>query len=170
MYNALPSFWSGDIEGFGKVYKNIENSSDNIPTYYKSSKIFIPEVYNSIKGNYEDVYYNNSKSCVFCFLIDDKDSTIDEIVFTNNVKVVFMVDLSKIYPLQNERQDAKAQKDAVQALRDISGEFIVNEVQRGIDNIFNEYTTSSMRFNDLQPLHAFSINIDLNYYLTDKCT
>ena len=81
-----------------------------------------------------------------------------------------MVDLSKIYPLQNERQDAKAQKDAVQALRDISGEFIVNEVQRGIDNIFNEYTTSSMRFNDLQPLHAFSINIDLNYYLTDKCT
>tara|TARA_R110000737_G_scaffold116429_2_gene149132 strand:- start:4 stop:579 length:576 start_codon:yes stop_codon:yes gene_type:complete len=170
LYNALPSFWSGDIEGFGKVYKNIENSSDNIPTYYKSSKIFIPEVYNSIKGNYEDVYYNNSKSCVFCFLIDDKDSTIDEIVFTNNVKVVFMVDLSKIYPLQNERQDAKAQKDAVQALRDISGEFIVNEVQRGIDNIFNEYTTSSMRFNDLQPLHAFSINIDLNYYLTDKCT
>ena len=123
LYASLPNFWAGDIEGFGKVYKNIENSSDDIPKYYKSAKIFIPEVYNSTKGDYEDVYYNDSKSCVFCFLISDKDNTDDELVFKNNVKVVFMVDLSKIYPLDNERQDAKAQKDAIQVLRDINGDF-----------------------------------------------
>ena len=113
LYDALPSFWAGDIEGFGKVYKNIENSSNDVPTYYKSSKIFIPEVYNSTKGNYEDVYYNDRKSCVFCFLIDDKDNTEDEMIFTNNVKVVFMVDLSKIYPSDSERQDGKAQKEVL---------------------------------------------------------
>ena len=170
LYTALPNFWAGDIEGFGKVYKNIENSSDDIPKYYKSSKIFIPEIYNSSKGNYEDVFYNVSKSCVFCFLIDDKDTTEDDLLFKTKVKVVFMVNLSMIYPSQSERQDGKAQKDVVEILRAINGDYEINEVQRGIDNIFNEYTTSGIRFNDLHPLHAFSINIDLNYYLTDKCT
>ena len=169
LYEALPKFWSGDIEGFGKVYKNVQNSSDNVPDYYKTSKIFVPEVYNSLKSNYEDVFYDNSKSCVFCFLIDDKDTTDDRVLFTSKVKVVFMVDLSKIYPTYKERQDGKAQKDVVEILREINGDYEINEVQRGIDNIFNEYTTSKIKFNDIQPLHAFSINIDLNYYLTDKC-
>jgi hypothetical protein len=169
LYTALPKFWSGDIEGFGKVYKNVQNSSDNVPDYYKTSKIFVPEVYNSLKSNYEDVFYDNSKSCVFCFLIDDKDTTDDRVLFTSKVKVVFMVDLSKIYPTYKERQDGKAQKDVVEILREINGDYEINEVQRGIDNIFNEYTTSKIKFNDIQPLHAFSINIDLNYYLTDKC-
>jgi hypothetical protein len=169
LYNALPNFWSGDIEGFGKVYKNIQNSSDNVPKYYKTSKIFVPEVYNSSTSNYEDVFYDDNKSCVFCFLIDDKDTTDDRMLFTSKVKIVFMVDLSKIYPTETERQDGKAQKDVVEILRDINGDYEINEVQRGIDNVFNEYTTSEIKFNDIQPLHAFSINIDLNYYLTDKC-
>jgi len=169
LYDALPDFWSGDIEGFGKVYKNIENSFNDIPTYYKSAKIFIPEVYNSNTGNYEDVYYNDRKSCVFCFLISDKDETEDQILFKNKVKVVFMVDLKKIYPSEKERQDAKAQKDVIDILRNINGSYEINEIERGIDNVFNQYTTSKIRFNDLQPLHAFSVNIDLEYYLTDKC-
>ena len=81
LYDSLLNFWLGDIEGFGKVYKNVQNSSDNIPKYYKSSKIFIPEVYNSNKGDYEDVFYNDSKSCVFCFLTEDKDITEDNLLF-----------------------------------------------------------------------------------------
>tara|TARA_R110000782_G_scaffold54_1_gene154 strand:+ start:367 stop:942 length:576 start_codon:yes stop_codon:yes gene_type:complete len=170
LYTALPSFWEGDIEGFGKVYKNVQNSSDDIPKFYKSSKIFVPEVYNSSKGNYEDVFYNNSKSCVFCFLIDDKDSTEDGVLFTSKVKVVFMVNLSLIYPNDTERQDGKAQKDIVDILREINGDYEINEVQRGIDNIFNQYTTSGVKFDDIHPLHSFAVNIDLNYYLTDKCT
>ena len=44
LYTALPNLWEGDIEGFGKVYKNVQNSSDDIPKFYKSSKIFVPEV------------------------------------------------------------------------------------------------------------------------------
>jgi hypothetical protein len=168
IYTALPAFWEGDIKGFGKVYKNVQNSSDNIPKYYKSSKIFIPEVYNSLKGNYEDVFYDNSKACVFCFLIDDKDSTEDNLVFTTKVKVVFMVNLNMIYPNSIERQDSKAQKDIVEILREINGNYKINEVERGIDNVFNQYTTSGVKFDDIQPLHSFAVNIDLSYYLTDQ--
>tara|TARA_R110002124_G_scaffold182610_1_gene349999 strand:- start:128 stop:703 length:576 start_codon:yes stop_codon:yes gene_type:complete len=170
LYDSLLNFWLGDIEGFGKVYKNVQNSSDNIPKYYKSSKIFIPEVYNSNKGDYEDVFYNDSKSCVFCFLTEDKDITEDNLLFKSKVKIVFMVNLNMIYPNKSGRQDDRAQKDVVEILRAINGSYRINEVQRGIDNIFNQYTTSGVKFDDTQPLHSFSVNIDLDYYLTDKCT
>ena len=169
LYTALVNSWAVDIEGFGKVYKNVQNSSEDIPKFYKSSKIFIPEVYNSSTGNYEDVFYDNSKSCVFCFLISDKDTTEDGGLFTNKVKVVFMVNLSMIYPNDAERQDSKAQKDVVEILREINGDYEINEVERGIDNIFNQYTTSGVKFDDMHPLHSFAVNIDLNYYLTDEC-
>jgi hypothetical protein len=169
LYSGLSNLWLGDIEGFGRVYKNIENSSDDIPKYYKSAKIFIAEVFNSNKGDYQDVYYDDNKSSLFCFLISNKDDTEDQVLFKNKVKVVFMIDLSKIYPSSNERQDSKAEKDAVGVLRDINGSYIIGEIQRGIDNVFSEYTTNKIRFNDLHPFHVFSVNIELNYYLTDKC-
>ena len=131
LYTALPNFWSGDIEGFGKVYKNI-----------------------------------------FCFLTGDKDTTTDNLLFTSQVKIVFMVNLSMIYPgyALVERQDSRAQKDVVEILRKINGNYKINEIEKGIDNIFNEYTTTGIRFDDLHPLHVFSVNIELDYYLTDKCT
>ena len=81
-----------------------------------------------------------------------------------------MVNLSMIYPNDTERQDSKAQKDVVEILREINGDYEINEVERGLDNIFNQYTTSGVKFDDMHPLHSFSVNIDLNYYLTDKCT
>ena len=166
LYDSLLTSWLGDIEGFGKVYKNVQNSSDNTPKYYKSSKIFIPEVYNSNKGDYEDVFYNDSKSCVFCFLTEDKDTTEDNLIFKSQVKIVFMVNLNMIYPNQSGRQDDRAQKDVLEILRSINGSYTISEVQRGIDNIFNQYTTIGVKFDDIQPLHSFSVNIDLNYYLT----
>ena len=38
LYRELKNVWSGDIDGYGRVYKNIENSTDDIPKYYKSAK------------------------------------------------------------------------------------------------------------------------------------
>lgn len=161
MYGLLSNLWSGDIEGFGKVYKSL-NSENNI----------IPEWYNSSKKDYEDVYYDDSKSCVFCFLVSDNDSTTDEFVFTSNVKCVFMVDLSKIYTDNSLRNDSEAQRDAVQALRDSDFQnFDITQIQRGIDNVFSGYFTDKIKSSkiDTQPLHCFSVNFDLQYYLTDKC-
>lgn len=173
LYSELQKTWAiagGRMEGFGKVYKNIQNSSDNIPKYYKSSKIFVPEVYNSSKANYEDVFYSKNNSCVFCFLTGDNDSTKDGLVYTSKVKIVFMVDLSIIYTNLQERQDSRVQEDVVEILRNFIGSYRITGIQKGIDNVFNEYTTTGIKFDDLQPLHVFSVNIDLDYYLTDRCT
>ena len=170
MYEKLATFWSGDIEGFGRAYKNIANTGKQKDTYYRSSKIFTPEVYNSVTKNYGDLFYDTQKSCVFCFLISDTDDTDDELLFTSKIKLVFMTNLNMIYPSSSERVDGKAQKDAMDVLRNINGDYEITGIERGSENIFNGYTAFGTSFDDMQPLHTFSINFNLNYYLTDKCT
>ena len=170
LYNQLALVWNGDIEGYGRVEKNPENVGTEIPSYYQTSKIVIPEWYNSLKKDYEEVYYNDNKSCVFCFLTADTDDTTDSIVYNSKVKVVFMVDLSKIYPSDTERLTSKAHRDAIEILRNWSfNKFEIKGIERRIEIIFREYTTDKIKFNDMHPLHCFAVKIDLQYYLTDKC-
>ena len=106
LYKYLSQRWDGKIEGYGRVYKN-KNSDGNV----------IPEWYNSTNRDYQNVYYDDSKSAVFCFLVSDEDLTNNEFVFTSKVKCVFAINLEKILS-SKERVDLEAQRDAVQFLRD----------------------------------------------------
>jgi len=170
LYEQLSCLWIGDIEGFGRVYKNLENTTDDIPKYYKSSKIFIPEWYNASQKDYEDLYYNDNKSAVFCFITGDRDDTEDSLKYTTKAKVVFMVDLSKIYPTETERLDEKAHRDVVEILRNFSfNKYQITGIEKGVDFVFSGFSTMNIRFDDMHPQHCFSVNLDLEYYLTDKC-
>jgi len=170
LYEQLSDVWSGDVEGYGRVYKNLENSPDDIPKYYKSSKIFIPEWYNASTKDYEDLYYDDSKSGIFCFIVGDTDTTEDSIMYTTRTKCVFMVDLSKIYPSGVGRLDSKAHRDAIEVLRNFSfNKYQIQGIDKGIDFVFSGFTTNNIRFEDMHPQHCFSVSLDLEYYLTDKC-
>ena len=96
LYEQLCSVWEGEIEGYGRVYKNPVNTGESIPDYYQTSKIVTPAWYNSKLDDYEDTYYDDNKAAVFCFLTQENDSTEDSVVYTSSIKIAFMVDLSKI--------------------------------------------------------------------------
>jgi len=170
LYEQLCSVWEGEIEGYGRVYKNPVNTGESIPDYYQTSKIVTPAWYNSKLDDYEDTYYDDNKAAVFCFLTQENDSTEDSVVYTSSVKIAFMVDLSKIYPTSKDRQDSRAQRDVAEILRNYNFEkYNITGLERRIDFVFREYLTSSIRFNDMHPLHCFAMKIDLEYFLTDKC-
>lgn len=170
LYDDLSIIWKGDIDGYGKVYRNPVNTGVDTPEAYATSKIITPEWFNAEKQDYEDVFYNDNKSCVFCFLIDDADSSNDEYVFNNKVKVVFMLDLDKIYDVVPQRLDTKSQVEAVQVLRDISyNRYEVLGIERRIENIFREFSTKDIKFDNMDKRHIFSVNLQLNYLINDKC-
>jgi hypothetical protein len=170
LYEQLCSVWEGEIEGYGRVYKNPVNTGESIPDYYQTSKIVTPAWYNSKLDDYEDTYYDDNKAAVFCFLTQENDSTEDSVVYTSSIKIAFMVDLSKIYPTSKDRQDSRAQMDVAEILRNYNFEkYNITGLERRIDFVFREYLTSSIRFNDMHPLHCFAMKIDLEYFLTDKC-
>jgi|TARA_R100000541_G_scaffold53092_1_gene60976 hypothetical protein len=170
LYNQLSDVWAGEIDGYGRVYKNPTNTGEDIPDYYRTSKIVTPSWYNAKLQDYEDTFFDDNKAGVFCFLTQENDDTQDSIVYTSDVKIAFMVDLSKIYPTLDERQDSRAQRDVVEILRNFSFErYEITGVERRIDFVFREYTTSAIRFDDMHPLHCFAVKIKLEYFLTDKC-
>jgi len=170
LYRELSLVWQGQIEGYGRVYKNPVNTGESVPDYYQTSKIVTPAWYNAKLDDYEDTYYDDNSAAVFCFLTQENDSTQDSQVYTSEVKIAFMVDLSKIYPTSSERQDSRAQRDVAEILRNYNFEkYNITGIERRVDFVFREYLTSSIRFNDMHPLHCFAMKIDLEYFLTDKC-
>ena len=170
LYRELSKIWNGDIEGYGRVEKNPMNNGEETPTYYQTSKIVIPEWFNSSKQDYEEVYYDDDKSCVFCFLKGDTDDTDDGMVFNSKIKGVFMIDLNRIYPDKKERITSKAHKDVMEIFREFgTGLFKINGLEQRIEIIFREYDTSKIKFDDMHPLHCFAVTLDLHYYLTNNC-
>lgn len=170
LYEELGFILQGEIEGYGRVYKNPVNTGVNTPEAYATSKIITPEWFNAEKQDYESVFFDDNKACVFCFLPDETDDSEDEYVFSNNVKVVFMADLDKIYPNVSQRLDAKLQVQAVQVLRDISyRKFDVIGIERRIESIFREFSTKEIKFDNMDKRHVFAVKIKLNYYINNQC-
>lgn len=149
--------WSGVIDGYGRIFRNTKDDVV-IPEYYKGDNEYI------------EVYYDDKNSCNFMFVTDEKSTTEDEVVFSNETKVVFMVDLDKILPNETIRADEKAHSDVMQVLRNIAYErYSITGVDTGIGNVFNGFDVSKIKLTDIQPFHCFSVNLKLSYYLTDKC-
>lgn len=158
LYASLVSLWHGDIEGYGRIHKNNKKDDKVIPEHYTK------------EGQFKEVYYDDKLGADFFFIVGNDDSTEDQLLYVSNVKCVFMLNLNRIYPSDEERSDVKAQKDVVEILRkyDYHG-YKITGISKTISNIFSGFDTSKIKFTDIQPAHCFSINIDLSYYLTDKC-
>ncbi|MFK7947854.1 MAG: hypothetical protein AB8G11_09700 [Saprospiraceae bacterium] len=155
LYDSLIERWVDDIDGYGRVYKN-ETEKGIVPMHYIS------------ENDYKDVYFDDSKSGQFFFITNDKTSTSDEFMFQNRVKVVFMVDLTKI--IGEGRQDELARKDAIEILRNISyNRYTIIDVDKSLDNVFQGLNYDKVRKANINPLHTFSVNLNINYYINDKC-
>lgn len=156
LYETLVPVW-GEFEAYGRVYKNEKNGK------------VLPEVWRRDVGNYREVYYQNSASAHLFFIDGDIHTTEDELVFQTDLKICFMVDLSRLKN-QTERVDADVQRDVVAAIRDnMFQDFKITGIEKGIENVFNKFNTDGIRSNDMQPLHVFSINGTLNYYINSNC-
>lgn len=157
IYDGISYKWKFNIDGFGRVYKNPKNNN------------LIPEAYIG-NNEYVDVFLNDNINGHFFFLASDTHETSDEIVFTTDVKIVFILNLEKIYG-NTGRSDALAHKDAVEVVRKTGkGRYQIKELQTGISNIFSGFSTESIKLDDMHPFHCFSINVEFYYYLTDSCS
>lgn len=158
--SSIAERWpSATVESFGRVYKN-RNTDNQV----------VPEWFNGSTGEYQNVYYNDTNDLQFMFLTPDTDTSTDGLVFNSVVKVVFLANLAALYPNRTSRSDAEFQRDVISILRaDSVGRFEVRNIERTIPVIFRDYTLDQINFTDIDPRHSFAVNINLAYYLTDKC-
>jgi hypothetical protein len=154
LYDKITSLWSGTIDGYGRLYKNKRDGS------------YIPEYYHS-KNDYKPIYYNDKVDGQFFFLVDDTSDTEDSVVFTVKCKCVFSVNIVNV--LGSGRNDQEAHRDVVEVLRDINGNYDIKGIETTVEDVFRGYNTESIKHSNINPKHTFSVNLDLNYYLTNKC-
>lgn len=160
LFDFLSQRWSGDIDVFGRAYRNLDKKED-----------YVLEWFNGDKNDYEDVYYNDSSSDAVLFFIDSKSETTDDRVsYLADMKLVVMCDISKILPptSSSKRRDEEAHRDLVEAIRD-SGSTTIEGIEKDMDTIFSGISTKDIKFNNIHPKHCFAVLLKVNYYLTDKC-
>jgi hypothetical protein len=155
LYGNIPEIWDIDIEAqyecFGRAYRNQKGSG------------YVPELYTG-KGNYRDAYFDDRKSALSFFGVEDVQK-YDSVMLSAKVYLVFCVNLQKLYPDVKHRADEEAHRDIINLSGKRFGEF--TELVTGIDSVFKGYDTKQIKYRDMHPWHCFRLNYTVKY--TDEC-
>jgi len=147
-----------NIDVFGKVFKvpsKSKKGGDTIEAYVG-------------KNEYRDVFTNDKKTANIFFIEDDKHTTKEGILYKNEVSVVFMVNLKKLYPEIRHRADMEAEADAMKVLK-ASRILRLPEIEKEVKAIFEKLNIENIKLSNMQPYHVFAIRGEMAYYLNSKC-
>lgn len=151
--------WNG-YNAYLRVYKN-ETENGLIPEFYK-------DITQAKVGDYEEVYLNdNLNASSFFYTSDNIQSSEDGRMFQTSLSMVFQVDLAAVTNIQDSRNDEEVHGQVIRAINSsINGK--VNSLITGIKNVYSEFDTSKVKWDDMQPFHVFRVDIDVNYEYSCK--
>lgn len=157
IYKALTEVFNfQNVEGYGRLYRKerIEGT--------------FPEWYNSVTGDYEITYLDDTKNVIFSFIDGEDHTSRDGFTYVAPVKIVFWFNLDAIQ--SKAYRDSEAQRIASVILnKEITTTFTYDRLQKGIRKVYSGFNVNDIRFKNKQPYHVFSLNINLTYHLTKKC-
>jgi hypothetical protein len=141
------------VDYYGRVQKVLS----------KDGKTFVPEVHIS-NSERKEVFYDDRKAPggnVF-FIDDDNHTSKDGKLFVAKMKIVFMLNLNKLYPGKPYRQDSEVQDLCIKLVEKIKA-LQVTGLEKGLKNVLKDFNIDNIKLSDMQPYHTFSINGDLKY-------
>lgn len=149
LYEALNAL-TGDITGFGRVYKNKTDKGYDLEAYVKD-------------GDYSKNVLDGDRSRFFFYLNEEMEGDTD---LKARVDIVFMVNLKDLFGI-SERKDEEFRaivSECIQGSR-------FNQIKTiiGADHILrlisNGYDKTNLVFNDMHPYHAVTFQTEVNYKL-----
>lgn len=157
-YDALTKqFHFSKVEAYGRLYRN-----------EKAEGVY-PEWWDKNKQDYEPVYLDDTKNVRISFIDGQSHSTEDGIFYQAPVKIVFWFNLNAID--QGAYPDAEAQRIVSFILnKKIKTDFEYDRLQKGLRGVYSGFNVNGIKFDDREPFHVFSLNINLTYQLTKNCT
>lgn len=141
-----------NLEMYGRVYKNPSKAKGITLEAYQGKK------------EYKDVFTNDKKAASVFFIDENEHKTTNGIYYNAEVKIVFMVNLAKLYPDVSNRADTDAQVHCAKLVGQHKI-FTVTGIEKGIETIFKGINTDGIKLTDLQPYHVFAIVGNLKYQL-----
>jgi len=143
-----------------------------IQLFGRAEKVPLPESKTGLKpmlyyGNneYKEVMRDDNYFGQVFFVVANQQTTKEGVMYKANCKIVFMLNLAKIYANQPERADAKAQEEVMTALKSTSS-FLPISIGTGIKESLGEFDTEDIKFTDVHPNHCFCVNGTLSYQIS----
>lgn len=148
------------VDFYGRVQKVLS----------KDGKSFVPEVYVSNSERKEVFYDDKNAPGGNVFFVDSDDhSTKDGKLFVAKVKIVFMLNLNKLFKQEDDqfvketyRADAEVQDICMKLINRIKA-LEITGLEKGLKNVLKDFNIENIKLNDMQPYHIFSINGELKY-------
>lgn len=144
-----------DVQLFGRVSKvpNPEEKTGFKPYAFRSGK------------DYQNVTRDDRFNAQVFFVLADRQPTTGGILYKVECKIVFMINVAKLFPGSSDRADARAQSEAVKAL---TGQqtFAITSLGTGLKECLGEFDTEDLKFVDMQPNHVFCITGQLQYNIS----
>lgn len=165
LHSSLMTLWGLDTEdetqnalyqSYGRCYRN------------KKGNGYIAEVFDSGK-DYKEVYWDDSLYAISFFGISSSiEHKIGEIA---QVHLVFFVDLSKLKPDISTRADEEVRRDVLNTVQTNKFGFKYTSLDLWLENVLREYSGSyreeRLKAVDMQPVHCFRLNFNLNYNINN---
>lgn len=152
LQNHLYSTLGWTVNMYGRVYKT-QTENGLIPQPYKGNGEYLKDAFFVDKGN------NDAN----IFFIDaDRHVTKDNINFTSEVKIVFMVNLKELYPTSTNRADEDCHEHVYNIIRQRSS-FKFLRLEKTIKTVFRDFSQDTIQKLDTQPYHTFAMVGTINY-------
>ena len=136
------------IEAFGRCYKISDNDNNTIPVFFK-------------KGNdYQAILSSQENDVVYFFIENPKTETIHQSV--TSVDLIFLVNLHKVFPDSEYRNDEEFRQHVFKVLKRKMGHGQI-DIVKGNDAL-DGFDTNLL---DMQPYHFIKFKFDLKYRLNN---
>ena len=148
---ALPVAWP-NYESYHRVYVN------------DSKRGVIPEVYTS-NGDYKEVFNTDDFTVTSFWIAGENREVIDqENIYEANISIVFQVDrLNLLFPSVSHRADEELHRQIQQVLKDNQWGYEVTNFITGIDNVYSEFSTDKVDWDDISFKHVVRFNLTVQY-------
>lgn len=143
LFNGLD--WT-NYDSYHRVYLN-ETGDEKAFEFYLS------------ENEYKDVLYDDRKSATSFFTT--KENSNKNGTWSNEISIIFQLNLAELYPLIGHRADEEAHRDVINVLE--KNGFDITSKEVGIRNVYSDMGYGKGKFEDLEPFHVFKININLEY-------
>lgn len=144
-----------NYNAYHRIYKN-ETRTGTIPEFYR-------DITQATVGEYEEVYLNDNLDASSFIYKEDNIPAIDAgRMFGTVLSMVFQVNLAKVEGVKDTRNDEEVHRLAIEAINGIKYGKVSNIIT-GISNVYSEFDTTQIKWDDMQPFHCFRIDIDVSY-------
>lgn len=155
IYNVLCDW--GDIDGYGRVYRNPKKDRV-IPEFYKGD------------GDYQEVLINDCRDSIFFFDMHPETDVSNRDYATTRLDIIFYVNLKNLIGL-TDRQDEEVRNRVIQILKSKPYNYRMEKMYTTIDKVYSEFkgVAEILKNKDMSYYHHFRIS-GLISYRASNCT